>query len=406
MSVMQLSGRMIVRLAVIAWAITLLFEIGLIGFGYANAVGDPLQHGSTANLLSSAAAAILVFQSMATIGVLIVRRDPQNRVGWLFCAAPLLMMAGNFFSTYGEYALNTNPGGLPAGVYAAQLNWLWIYGMTLFASFVVLLFPDGRLLTRRWRPVAWLGGVSLTCLWIGVMLAPGHIDPPLERFRNPIGIDGAQYLLAAGLLVPVVMVLGIVSGVLRYRRGGHVQRLQIRWFLTAVIAFAVCVVGSAVLSAAAGIETPDWVFLLLLLMVPASVGVAILRYRLYEIDVLIRKTLVYAGLVAALAVVYLAGISVLGWAFRSVTGQSGALAVTLSTLAVAAAFQPLRGRIQRAVDHRFYRRTYDAAQILDAFTGKLREEIELDNLHGEVLVAVHATVQPRHASLWLRPKDG
>ncbi len=211
--------------------------------------------------------------------------------------------------------------------------------------------------------------------------------------------------MAAGLLVPVVMVLGIVSGVLRYRRGGPVERLQIRWFLTAVIVFAVCVVASAVLSAATGIETPDAVFLTLLLMVPVSVGVAILRYRLYEIDVLIRKTLVYAGLVASLAVVYLAGISVLGWAFRSLTGQSGALAVTLSTLAVAAAFQPLRGRIQRAVDHRFYRRTYDAAQILDAFTGKLREEIELDNLHGEVLRAVHSTVQPRHASLWLRPKD-
>ena len=402
---MQASGRMIVRLAVIAWVITLLFEIGLIGFGYANVVGDPYVDDTVWDLLPTTIAAILVFQSMATIGVLIARRDPQNRVGWLFCAAPLLMMAGNFFSMYGEYALNTNPGALPGGVYAAQLNWLWIYGMTLFASYVVLLFPDGRLLTRRWRPVAWLGAVSLACLWIGVMFAPSDIDAPLSRFRNPFGIEGAQYLLAAAVLLPVVMVLGIVSGVLRYRRGGQVERLQIRWFLTAVIAFAACVVGGAVLSAATGVETPDYIFLTLLLMVPVSVGVAILRYRLYEIDVLIRKTLVYAVLVTSLAVVYLVGISVLGWAFRSVTGQSGALAVTLSTLAVAAAFQPLRGRIQGAVDHRFYRQTYDAAQTLDAFTGKLRDQIELDNLHNEVLVAVHATVQPRHASLWLRPKD-
>ena len=402
---MQTSGRMIVRLGVIAWTLTLLFEVGMIGFGLANALGDPYLDDSVWDLLPSVVAAILVFQSMATIGVLIIRRDSQNRVGWLFCAAPLLMMAGNFFSLYGEYALNTNPGVLPAGVYAAQLSWLWIYGMTLFASYVVLLFPDGRLLTRRWRPVAWLGAVSLGCFWVGVMFAPSDIDAPLSRFRNPFGIDGAQYLLAAGVLLPIVMVLGIVSGVLRYRRGGLVERLQIRWFLTSVIAFAACVAGGAVLSAAAGIETPDAVFLTLLLMVPVSVGIAILRYRLYEIDVLIRKTLVYAGLVASLALVYLVGISVLGWAFRSLTGQSGALAVTLSTLAVAAAFQPLRGRIRRAVDHRFYRRTYDAAQTLDAFTGKLRDQIELDNLHDEVLVAVHATVQPRHASLWLRPKD-
>ena len=150
----------------IAWVITLLFEVGLVGFGAANARGDPYLHESGWSLVPSAIAAILVFQSMATIGVVIVRRDPQNRVGWLFCAAPLLMMAGNFFSMYGEYALNTNPGVLPAGVYAAQLNWLWIFGMTLFASYVVLLFPDGRLLTRRWRPVAWLGAASLACLWM------------------------------------------------------------------------------------------------------------------------------------------------------------------------------------------------------------------------------------------------
>ena len=275
--------------------------------------------------------------------------------------------------------------------------------MTLFASFVVLLFPDGHLPSRRWRPVVWVGAVSLACAWTGLLLAPGRLDAPLHRFHNPLGIQGFQYLAVAGVAIPFVMIAGLVAGVVRYRRGDPVERLQLRWFVASVCAFAASVVLSAVIEGLTGVSTPDYVFLAVLWLVPASVGVAILRYRLYEIDVIIRKTLIYAVLVVALALVYLGGISLMGWAFRSLTGQSGALAVTLSTLAVAAAFQPLRTRIQRAVDHRFYRRAYDATQTLDAFTGRLRDQIDLDSLHGEVLRTVESTVQPRHVSLWLRP---
>jgi hypothetical protein len=139
---------------------------------------------------------------------------------------------------------------------------------------------------------------------------------------------------------------------------------------------------------------------------PVSIGVGILRYRLYEIDVIIRKTLVYAVLAGTLAVTYLGGISLIDHALQAVTGQSGALAVTVSTLVVAAAFQPLRARIQRAVDQRFYREKYDATRTLDAFAGRLRDQIELDALTADVLGVVRLTLQPRHASLWLRPADG
>ena len=393
---LKVSRSVVVRLAWVSWWVTLLFEVGMIGFGLANFAGDPRATGSRWVAALSVAAAILVFQSMATVGVLIVRRDPQNRVGWLFCASPLLMMAGNFASAYGEYALNTNPGVLPAGLVIAQLDWLWIYGMTLFASFVVLLFPDGRLLSRRWRPVAWLGVAALACLWTGVMLGVGRLDPPLHRYHNPFDIDGFQYLIVAGVALPVVMGLGIVSGIVRYRRGDPIERLQLRWFVTAVCGFGLFVVITVLLQVITGIGLPDFVFLAALWLVPVSVGIAILRYRLYEIDVIIRKTLVYAALAATLA----DGLP--GWYLADhlgvslVTGQSSALAVTLSTLAVAAAFQPLRTRIQRTVDHRFYRRKYDATKSLEQFNNRLRQQIDLDALHTEVLGVVYrdAPAQP------------
>jgi hypothetical protein len=172
--------------------------------------------------------------------------------------------------------------------------------------------------------------------------------------------------------------------------------------VTAVCLSAVFFVAAPVFQALTGVGPPAFVILAFMWLVPASVGIAILRYRLYEIDVIIRKTLVYGALVAALAIVYLGGVSLLGWAFTSVSGQSGALSVTLSTLAVAAAFQPLRARIQEAVDRRFYRSKYDAARALEAFGGRLRQQVDLDALHGEVLGVVHQTVQPATASLWLR----
>ncbi len=342
---------------------------------------------------------------MATVGVLIARRDAGNAVGWIFCLSPLLMMAGNFFGTYGEYALNTNPGAAPAGVIAGQLGTCWIIGMTLFATYVPLLFPDGRLPGPRWRPVAWLGALGLAGLWIGVMFGPTTLDAPLERFHNPIGVEGLQYVVFAGLALPVVMVLGIASMIVRYRRGDQVERAQLRWFVASVCAFALFDVLSILADATGLLTLPDFAFLVVLWLVPASVGIAILRYRLYDIDVIIRRTLAYGALIVALGAVYLVGVYAIGEVLRAATGSSGALAVTLSTLAVAAAFQPLRGRIQRAVDRRFYRAAYDGRAAVDAFSGTVQRQVDLDALTTELLHVIDTTVRPAHCSVWLQVPD-
>ena len=182
--------------------------------------------------------------------------------------------------------------------------------------------------------------------------------------------------------------------VVRYRRGTAVERQQLKWILAAfVVMIALGVVGSAI---------PEQIWFASWALLPIAFGIAIFRYRLYDIDVIIRRTIVYATLVGSLALIYLAGIALIERILQAATGQSSALAVTISTLAVAAAFQPLRSRIQGAVDHRFYRRKYDTSQTLVAFTAKLRDQIDLDSLQREVLGAVQTTVQPRHASLWLR----
>ena len=403
----RLRSGAIVRLAWVSWWLTLLFEVGFIGLAAANWGNDPYQRDTVSGweLVVTLAVVVVVFQSMATIGVLIVRRDPGNAVGWLFCASPLLMMAGNFFTAYAEYVLNTNPGTLPGGVWAGALGWAWVVGLTLFAMFVFLLFPDGHLPSRRWRPIAWVGGVSFVCLWVGALLSPGRLDSPLQRFHKPVGIDQLQYLQVAIIALPMLIAAGVVAVVVRYRRGNLVERAQLRWFVVAVCFLVAFTVVTALIEGITGATLPDFVFLCVLWLVPASVGIAILRYRLYEIDVIIQKTLVYTALAATLSLVYLGGISLTTWMFRSVTGQSSALAVTLSTLAVAAAFQPLRTRIQRTVDHRFYRRKYDSTRTLEAFNGRLREQIDLDALCSEVIGVATETLQPSHAGLWLRPSQ-
>ena len=212
------------------------------------------------------------------------------------------------------------------------------------------------------------------------------------------------YIGTAVLLL--LMVPATVSLVLRFRRSAGVQRLQLKWFAASAAGLAFAALVSPVLWSLGGVWADDVDGLVWSLAGTALViatGIAVLRYRLYEIDVIIRKTLIYTTLIATLGVAYLAGVFLIGFAFQSVTGRSDTLAVTLSTLAVAAGFQPARARIQRLVDQRFYRASYDANRALDGFTGRLREQIDLDLLSGDVLEVVQATMQPAHASVWLRP---
>jgi hypothetical protein len=218
---------------------------------------------------------------------------------------------------------------------------------------------------------------------------------------------------AAIILIPVCMALSAVSLVLRYRRSHGAERLQMKWLAAAAAAVALiyAVVEPIGIALRNDSSTPGWlnalegVALLSFFLVPVAIGFAVLRYRLFEIDVIIQKTLVYATLVAILATLYLGGVAGLGWIARSATGQSGAIAVTLSTLLVAAVFQPLRKRIQGAVDRRFYRARYDATRTLEEFSTQLRRQIDLDTLRADVLGIVGSTMHPSHASLWLRSAE-
>jgi hypothetical protein len=275
----------------------------------------------------------------------------------------------------------------------------------------LLLFPDKRLPGPRWRPVAWLSLASIVFLNVGYGLAPGRIDQAAAS-DNPLGIGGAAIPLD-GLLVLgwSLTVLGFaaagIAAARGLRRSTGVARQQMKWvtYAAAILIWAQYV-GTHPLplpSTVAGAELA--LAAAAMVGIPAAMGIAILRYRLFEIDLIIRKTLVYALLIAVLFVIYAGGVFVFSQALRRVAGGASALVVTLSTLAVAAAFQPLRRRIQHAVDHRFYRDKYDSTQIHNAFTTYMREQIDIDALATEMIVVVTDTLQPSHATLWVRPPE-
>ena len=322
----------------------------------------------------------LFMLGFTVLGVLIARREPHNAVGWLFCAVPIGVLAGTVSGMYAESGLR---GDTVVGWFS---TWTWLTALLAYALFVPLLFPDGRLPGRRWRLVGWADGVAL----LGVFVAAA-LD---------VDLLGVIFVVGSIALVPV----SLASVVVRYRRAGSTQRLQLRWCVFAVCAgFAGFILVSLLASV---VEWVQFLYVFVYALLPMAVGVAMLRYRLYEIDVIIRRTLTYACLVAALAAVYLGGVALAGALLRQLTGSSSVLAVTLSTLVVALAFQPLRRRIQRAVDHRFARARYDANQAVDAFSGRLREQIDLDALSAELVAVVRRTVQPSQTTLWLRPTEG
>ena len=309
---------------------------------------------------------------------------------------------------YANFALGAHsaPGGRLAFVAANT-------GATAALSLIslaLLLFPDGRLPSRRWRPVAWLSAASTVFLIIGYGFAPGRVDTA-AAFDNPLGIEAARQLLVGFVVLGwALTVVGFaaagIATVGRMRRSSGTLRQQMKWVTYAAAILAVIWTQWTVTflftipSLASNFELA--LATAAMAGIPISMGIAILRYRLYEIDVIIRKTLVYTLLIAILFAVYAAGIFVLSVALRDVAGGSGALVVTGSTLAVAAVFQPLRRRIQHTVEHRFYRDKYDATLTLETFNSRMREHIDLDALNREMLTVVTEALQPAHATLWLR----
>jgi hypothetical protein len=355
----------------------------------------------------------LLFVSFATVGALVASRWSKNAIGWIFCWLGLSFSLGTASEEYALYALVTEAGSLPG---AQGMVWLtaWFGGPIVFALFalVFLLFPDGRLPSRRWRPVIWLELVAVVCL-VAFAFEPGPLgNLGLVRVTNPFGMRGAADLLGTlswvGFYMTLaVAVVGGISLVVRFRRARGVERQQIKWLAFSGVVFCAVFAAGPFLWALPKSPATTWIWPVLFLAgastIPVAVGIAILRYRLYEIDVLINRTLVYGSLTVLLASAYVGGVVGLQAVFRALSGQESTLAVVASTLAIAALFNPLRRRVQAFVDRRFYRRKYDAEQTLADFGVRLREETDIETLGSDVVRVVRETMQPTHVSLWLRP---
>jgi hypothetical protein len=342
------------------------------------------------------------FLVFAAMGVLIAARRPQNPIGWMFIAIGFFFLFPVFATDYALYALHTNPGSLPAGAFAAwATTWSWLVGIGVLVL-VVLLFPNGRLSTRRWRPLAWVvvADTLISALAVAVLLWP-------ERGLQLVGVweeasttrtDSAIRIISIGFPVLIVAMLAAVASLLlRFRRSRGEEQQQLKWV---VYGGSLPLAINVATQLATGFSETS--FLLLVdavgvLALPVATGVAVLKYRLYDIDLIINRTLVYLVLTAALGLSYFALVA----GISSIAGESS-LTVAGATLAVAALFQPLRRRIQAFIDRRFYRSKYDAEKTLADFSAKLRDDIDLDHLTREMAAVVHDTLQPAHFSLWLR----
>jgi hypothetical protein len=353
----------------------------------------------------------LVSVSFSIIGAIIASRLPANPVGWLFCAAASIAAVAHLSAEYAIYALVARPGSLPAGEALAWLaSWVWIpyIGCIIFS---LLLFPNGRLPSRRWRWLAWLSMLVTVAGAVWVALSPGAIANVGSMISNPLGIEGlpSGYKPMQTIMPALLFVATVLTLVFRLLRTRGIERQQIKWpAFTAVMATGGSVLYGTAVSEAIGLRWLEWaafvVFIAAVASFPISIGVAIVRYKLYEIDTLINRTLVYGSLTVTLVALYFVGIVVLQRIFVLLTGEQSTLAVVASTLLIAALFTPLRRRIQSFIDNRFYRRKYDARKTLQTFSAQLRDETDLEALSGDLVGVVRETMQPAHVSLWLRPE--
>jgi hypothetical protein len=346
------------------------------------------------------------------LGGLVASRRPGNPYGWIWLGYGMGFVLAALADAYLTYAAAAaDSGSVPVPWPIALIPGLGWGVSIVLVPFLLLLFPDGRLPSPRWRFVAWTAAATGTSTLILVPFRPIWEDNPLT-IGGSVGEAIAIVSSAGVVVIFVAIVLSALSLVFRYRRATGVQRQQLKWFAYA----------ATVLSAWIVVDVGDWFGVseallggpFLTLFTAASftglyvaVGIAVLKYRLYDIDVLINRTLVYGALTATLALVYLGGVATTQTIFRLLSGQEEQpqLAVVASTLVIAALFSPLRRRVQAFVDRRFYRRKYDAAKTLEAFSSKLRDETDLDWLGEELVSVVRGTVQPEHASLWLRDTE-
>ena len=352
------------------------------------------------------------FTLYGVVGALAAARRPENRIGWVFQSVAMFTGLAFVSEQYATYALVTRPGALPMAEWAAwPSHWMWIPGLGYLVTFLLLLFPTGRLPSPRWRPVAWASGISMAVLSTLLALSSQPANARVAA-RNPLAVPELSRVdFLQGLALVVLLLCGLLSAVsllLRFRSAGPVERQQLKWFWFAA---SLLVVSLLLSGNSATLQVPeqvgvlsDWLFYLGVAAVPLATGIAVLRYRLWDIDVIIRRTLLYTALSLCLAAVYFASVLVLQTALRLLTGQTQSPLVTvLSTLALAVAFTPLRRRLQIALDRRFYRQRYDAAHILQNFSASVTTDADadLDALAARLLAVVGEVMQPVHVSLWL-----
>jgi hypothetical protein len=391
----------------LAWSLFGLF----VGLAAATPLLVAVRNGNASDAL------VAIGIGFALVGALVASRHPANAVGWLLLVSAVALGLDTFMSVYASRA--SSPGAAWAGWLNSWLLFVWLY---LPALFLALVFPGGRLLSPRWRVVVGLGVGAVAANVAGTAFAPGVLDISADRpIRNPLGIGGSvgdalSWLSGAGeLLAAGTLVLGGLSLVLRLRRSHGRERQQVTWFayvcMLALVPFVVLVLVSVL----AGDQDAPWLnalaliawwslVVLILVGLPAAIGIAILRHQLYDIDLVINRTLVYGALTLTLGASYLGSVLLLQLVLNPLT-QGSDLAVAMSTLAVAALFRPARRRIQLLVDRRFFRHRYDAARTLQAFGSRLRDQLDVDALGNDLQVVVRDTMQPAHVSLWLRKAD-
>ena len=384
----------------VAWSMLAVFVVSLVaGLILAVANGTLRQDAGNQVLL------LVGFSAFMVVGALIVAHRPGNAIGWLFSAIALLAFTGQLASEYATYAYVTRPGPLPGATLAAWYgSWPWWLVLALTLVFTPLLFPTGRLLSPRWRPVAWLAGVTTAVLTAVTSLRTELGTVEDQVVANPIGVAAVGNPEKSPIIPVLIVLLGVLataafgSLVLRFRRSRGEERQQLKWFT-----YASALLPLAGLDDFLPAPVGDLLFGVPIVFLPVAAGIAILRHRLYDIDRLINRTLVYGSLTAILGLVYAGVVLILGQVFGGVTEDPPSWAVAGATLAVAALFQPARRRIQEVVDRRFNRRKYDAAETIDTFGARLRDQVDLDTLSSELLAVVDQTMQPTRVVLWLRP---
>lgn len=400
------------RLASLAFVVTIVLIVA----------GDALQvliaHELGESLYSTADGALpfsVVFATFPVVGFLLIRRQPTNAIGWLLlCIGLCWAVRGALFDGYVRWALTVHSGPLPGtGLVGALSFALWVPAISLIGTFPILLFPDGTPPSPRWRPLARASAVITIGLFLVTVVAPGPVQQaPVDDLRNPLAIEAlrpvAPALEAAVMLLPLC-IIGCAAGlVVRFRRSSGVERLQLKWLAAAgsfvAGGYLLLMLGGAYGQLTQAGPAPHWLdqassaHFLSFALIPAAIGVAVLKHGLYEIDRLISRTVGYAVVTGALVVTYVLLVTLVS----RLTPSGSSIGVAASTLAVAALFQPLRRRVQAGVDRRFDRARYDAEDTVLQFSRRLRDEVDLEAVRADLLTVVQTTVQPAAVGIWLR----